>query len=567
MPWTMIAVSIGAQYINNQLASKKNEELQLRQREFQKATQQKDFARMRRLQMESAQLQLEIDAEIHKQKLDDIQANYDEASQNISTDIAIEKWPLKVLPFVMRGQSFGTLFNGSQSIALHCIFTPSNCDNFNEAVYTDIDMHLERICNQNWSSLSTHPIAYYGGAWRRHPFDLDHVDLLKTQITQVPTVVITPYFNPKSFCFKVKLWGMGKDADIRLDIPKDLFSYSYTKGMNYSPIDDYPKGDLIERTVEELVQYLTSLIGYVSDHYYFSLYNTPPLFLTYNNGNLNESMCLPYSLKTEIREWFKAVYNKRLGSWTKSEMLNLRDCIDYELFDWSDLPTLLQLLDLIRNADDGDLLEEHEVIKRSIDNILERNSLTSKYIVDKYPYLTLDEFCKNIVSSLTSKKDNKQILYLEFCKKERVVSVYYESSAVQIGEKKHYQRYNYNIDCLLVPAELAQQKVKRIKINDLEKFGSSVANQCNHNIFHRRLSLNDIISEAQDYPSPVHKCELLRGDQLEDKIGNVTDWHKQHLIHATIRCNDSIRTTIFYYDELEDKLNQMFEDGNNLILE
>ena len=263
MPWTMIAVSIGAQYINNQLASKKNEELQLRQREFQKATQQKDFARMRRLQMESAQLQLEIDAEIHKQKLDDIQANYDEASQNISTDIAIEKWPLKVLPFVMRGQSFGTLFNGSQSIALHCIFTPSNCDNFNEAVYTDIDMHLERICNQNWSSLSTHPIAYYGGAWRRHPFDLDHVDLLKTQITQVPTVVITPYFNPKSFCFKVKLWGMGKDADIRLDIPKDLFSYPYTKGMNYSPIDDYPKGDLIERTVEELVQYLTSLIGYV----------------------------------------------------------------------------------------------------------------------------------------------------------------------------------------------------------------------------------------------------------------------------------------------------------------
>ena len=276
MPWTMIAVSIGAQYINNQLASKKNEELQKRQREFQKATQQKDFEKMRRLQRESAQLQLEIDAEVHKQRLDDIQANYDEVSQNIATDIAIEKWPLKVLPFVMRGQSFGTLFNGSKSIAMHCIFTPSNCNNFNEAVYTDIDMRLESLCNERWNVMTSHPVAYYGGSWRRDPFDLDHVDLLRTQINKVPTVVITPYFTPK-LCFKIKLWGMGNDVDLRIDIPDGIFSYEYEKNMSYAPQNDIPQGDLRDRTIEEFVQYLESLIGYIADKYFWEFYGFEPL--------------------------------------------------------------------------------------------------------------------------------------------------------------------------------------------------------------------------------------------------------------------------------------------------
>ena len=76
----------------------------------------------------------------------------------------------------MRGQSFGTLFNGSKSIAMHCIFTPSNCNNFNEAVYTEIDMQLESLCNERWNVMTTHPVAYYGGSWRSDvPFDLDWV--------------------------------------------------------------------------------------------------------------------------------------------------------------------------------------------------------------------------------------------------------------------------------------------------------------------------------------------------------------------------------------------------------
>ena len=275
MPWTMIAASIGAQLFNSWQANKKTEELQARQREFQKAAQRKEFDRMRQLQREAAQLALEIEADVHKQRLEDIEANYDDVVKQYSTEIAIKKWPLKVLPFVMRGESFGTFFNGSKSIALHTILTPSNCDRFNEAVYMDIDLQLEAACNEHWNAQTSHPIAYYGGAWRKPTLDLDHIDLLKTQLKNVPTVVITPYFGPQLY-FKVKMWGMGKDTEVKIELPKNLFSYEYEKGMNYSPKDESPKGDLIDTTIEEFVPYLECLIGYIADTYFWEMYKLIP---------------------------------------------------------------------------------------------------------------------------------------------------------------------------------------------------------------------------------------------------------------------------------------------------
>lgn len=272
----MIAVSIGAQLFNSWQANKKTEELQARQREFQRAAQQKEFDYMRQLQREAAQLALEIEADVHKQRLEDIEANYDDVVKQYSNEIAIKKWPLKVLPFVMRGESFGTFFNGTKSIALHVILTPSNCDRFNEAVYMDIDLELEAACNKHWNAQTSHPIAYYGGAWRKPTLDLDHIDLLKTQLKNVPTVVITPYFGPELY-FRVKMWGMGKDTEVKIELPNDLFSYDYEKGMNYSPKDENPKGDLIDTTIEEFVPYLECLIGYIADTYFWEMYKITPI--------------------------------------------------------------------------------------------------------------------------------------------------------------------------------------------------------------------------------------------------------------------------------------------------
>lgn len=294
-PITMMVASIGMQFFNNYANSKKNEEIQEKQREFQRAAAEHDFERMRKLQTESAKLALELESEVHKERVEDINSNYDALLDNFAHSFAIQNWPLNVLPFVMKGESFGTLFNGTKSINLHCILTPSNCDWFNKNFYDDIDLRLEAEMNNNWNAQSTHPIVYYGGAWNRRSMvkgisvpnivDLDDIELLRVKLKDVPVVVITPYFDPWLH-FKVKLWGMGKDSDApyRIDIPhgdevefsQRIFSYDYNK----DEVDITE--DFENTTVEEFVPYLECLIGFIADKYFWSMYKMPPMLQKMN---------------------------------------------------------------------------------------------------------------------------------------------------------------------------------------------------------------------------------------------------------------------------------------------
>lgn len=290
MPFSMITASIGAQLFNTWQANKKSEELQIRQREFQQAAQLHDFDRMRRLQREAAQLALELEAEVHRQRLEDIEASYDDILFQFANDFTIKLWPLKVLPFVMKGESFGINIRGNQSIALHCILTPSNCDSFNDAIYDDLDLRLECMCNEHWNAQSSHPIVYYGGGWRKSKFDLDDVNLLHTRLKSIPTVVITPYFDP-ALHFRIKFWGMGKDSDVRIDIPDGMFAYDYHKEMDYFPKGEEPIDDLYNHTIEEFVPYLQCLIGFIADKYFWEMYSVYPAIP--HMFSQNEILCTP----------------------------------------------------------------------------------------------------------------------------------------------------------------------------------------------------------------------------------------------------------------------------------
>lgn len=286
----MMVASIGMQFFNNYANSKKNEEIQKKQREFQKAAAEYDFERMRKLQAESAKLALELEAEVHKERVEDINKNYDDLLDNFAHTFAIQNWPLNVLPFVMKGESFGTLFNGTtQSVNMHCIFTPSNCEWFNKNFYDDIDLRLEAEMNNKWNAQTTHSIVYYGGAWNKRSevkgisypniVDLDDIELLRTQLEDVPVVVITPYFDDWLH-FKVRIWGMGKDSDVpyKIDIPhgneieysQRIFSYDYH--INNTELTE----DFENTTIEEFVPYLECLIGFIADKYFWEMYDIAP---------------------------------------------------------------------------------------------------------------------------------------------------------------------------------------------------------------------------------------------------------------------------------------------------
>lgn len=331
-PITMMVASIGMQFFNNYANSDKNKEIQDKQREFQKAAAEHDFERMRKLQAESAKLALELEAEVHKERAEDINSNYDALLENFAHSFAIQNWPLNVLPFIMKGESFGSLFKGTtKSVNMHCIFTPSNCDWFNRMFYDDIDLRLEAEMNNNWNAQTTHPIVYYGGGWNRRTvlphgisipnlIDLDDIGLLETNLKNVPVMVVTPYFDPWLH-FRVKIWGMGKDSEVpfRIDIPhgadiefsKRIFSYDYNKDMKEEMTEDF-----INTTIEEFVPYMESLIGFVADKYFWGMYKVLP-HLT----DIKRMEILPITMQI--------AYDVQLEKYTHRSAYNIEKALDY----------------------------------------------------------------------------------------------------------------------------------------------------------------------------------------------------------------------------------------------
>ena len=331
-PITMMVASIGMQFFNNYANNDKNKEIQDKQREFQKAAAEHDFERMRKLQAESAKLALELEAEVHKERAEDINNNYDALLENFAHSFAIQNWPLNVLPFIMKGESFGSLFKGTtKSVTMHCIFTPSNCDWFNRMFYDDIDLRLEAEMNNNWNAQTTHPIVYYGGGWNRRTvlphgisipnlIDLDDIGLLETNLKNVPVMVVTPYFDPWLH-FRVKIWGMGKDSEVpfRIDIPhgadidisKRIFSYDYNKDMKEEMTEDF-----INTTIEEFVPYMESLIGFVADKYFWGMYGVLPHLI-----DIKRMEILPITMQI--------AYDVQLEKYTHRSAYNIEKALDY----------------------------------------------------------------------------------------------------------------------------------------------------------------------------------------------------------------------------------------------
>lgn len=331
-PITMMVASIGMQFFNNYANNDKNKEIQDKQREFQKAAAEHDFERMRKLQAESAKLALELEAEVHKERAEDINSNYDALLEDFAHSFAIQNWPLNVLPFIMKGESFGSLFKGTtKSVNMHCIFTPSNCDWFNREFYDDIDLRLEAEMNNNWNAQTTHPIVYYGGGWNRRTvlkhgisipnlIDLDDIGLLETNLKNVPVMVVTPYFDPWLH-FRVKIWGMGKDSEVpfRIDIPhgadidisKRIFSYDYNKDMKEEMTEDF-----INTTIEEFVPYLECLIGFVADKYFWGMYKVLPHLI-----DIKRMEILPITMQI--------AYDVQLEKYTHRSAYNIEKALDY----------------------------------------------------------------------------------------------------------------------------------------------------------------------------------------------------------------------------------------------
>lgn len=275
---TMILANVGLSIFNNWAGSRQNKQIAEKREEFERAAREGQRERMLQLMREGQQLTLELEEQKHKERLSELNDQFDNLIKELAYSAAIEHWPLKTLPIVMKNQALGNLLaNQEEKVALHCILTSSNCREFNDYVLPKVESALEAYCNVHWSTLTGSPVLFYSGAWKSNDIPTGtQVDSMRAALSNLPTLLFTPFFRPQDhkLVFQAHVWGVGYNNSDQFTIPviePTEFQRDYTDELGWLAEDG-----LIEEAVEDLVPYLQCLIGYIADTYFWSAFGSVP---------------------------------------------------------------------------------------------------------------------------------------------------------------------------------------------------------------------------------------------------------------------------------------------------
>lgn len=287
---TMILANVGLQIYNNWCGSRQNKQLQQKREEYERAAREHNTQRMWQLMREGQEMTRQLEEERHQQRLEELKNDVGNLLQKLAYSATINNWPLSVLPIVMKNQALGNLLaNQEEHIAMHCILTPSNYQEFNKVVFPRIEEKLDEYCNQYWSVLTDHPVLFYSGAWRsgQAPTEVQ-IDSMRSALGNLPTLLITPFFRPSDggLIFQLRIWGVGTLNDGFNDF-SELEPTEFQR--TYTDKDDYTNGDgLLDEIIEDVIPYLQCVIGYIADTYFWSSEGLSPcLPKLLTNGTIN----------------------------------------------------------------------------------------------------------------------------------------------------------------------------------------------------------------------------------------------------------------------------------------
>lgn len=602
--------SIGLQFFTNSKNNAKVREIQESQKEYQKAAQLKQFERMRQLQADQARLAMELEKEIHEERIEEIEKEYDEVLDHLIDDFALQSWPLNVLPFIMRGESYGSLIRGgSRTIAIHCVLTPSNCSNFNKQIYQALDFRLEVEMNNHWNCQSTHPVMYYGGAWKKNSFNEDDlltdIQLLRTELKNIPCLIITPHFDSNGLTFVINLWGMGEDkAAYTITPPCELFSYNstYKKGIDYGYTEEMGF-DLYNTTIEEFVPYIESLIGFIADKYFWSLYGTAPQLASIYSRN---SIPLAKSIRNIYIENNLIINKESVLHRNSAELINaIENCLLFcddkkqkisfisnvldiivetrlganggkmlegtkteaiKVFTYNDVCVFKSIKDIAYNIDAG--LSKTIILK--ISSLIKDLFFIQKNNIDNCTsYMSLYNFIDCVNLHLTSQEEDS--LLIEIDRNSHTISAYFESSQVEYCDSVYYNRYTIRTFGFLVPHEIKERnktkfRIKKKAIVDLKE-KLAIANNVNY--FDIIVSIDTIKKYCERLIEDVKECTLsVKGDIPEHLIKNKSKIVIDHLLYIRITSeSNQVVERMEYYDTFDEELSNYFLLSNTLILQ
>ena len=583
-----LATQAASALFNAKRGKKYSEELAKKQQEYEERVLTEGIENARAEFAEMCALQRELELEMQQDRLQMIR---DSLKSNIMLEAyrhSLKDWPLLVPPFVIKNEYLPVLEfeerEQNHTIPVNCIMTTSSDTKFNLKIFTLLEEKLALFFSKHWRGDKA--IRFYQQAWRNNVTDIGAMmHDIKAHLSEVPTIVLSPMFVDDKLKFAFSWWGMSnKIEDEHIVDPDNVFdpelSVEIRPGMDYDE-------KTIEIIINELFNKLAAFISYFADLYYWNFYKIAPSLPVLIGNDM-------ITLSKNDRQSYKDEYKNQLLEYCKEQdciinsalvseqlfvsMSNIVDkstiakgVIDYietkrnnNVLNWCELRLLNTIKEIVNDRSQNSLQKEFHIITETTNDLLKQNSSLDKCI-EHYAYLSLG----NLALKAKDLFESNDIIYFEFEYNKLVVSIYAESSFVLVDGTKCYERYNYRIDCLLVPFELSQKRVKRIKINrdNIDAFNESIVGECRYNLFFKTLDLNDIISYCNSLEYKVLRCELVKGKELGTIMTNVGEWELQHIVHCNIKQSHCSTSRVFYYDCLGDKLMQMFEDANHLIIE
>lgn len=405
---TMILANVGLQIYNNWCGSRQNKQLQQKREEYERAAREHNTQRMWQLMREGQEMTRQLEEERHQQRLEELKKDVGNLLQKLAYSATINNWPLSVLPIVMKNQALGNLLaNQEEHIAMHCILTPSNYQEFNKVVFSRIEEKLDEYCNQYWSVLTDHPVLFYSGAWRsgQAPTEVQ-IDSMRSALGNLPTLLITPFFRPSDgrLIFQLRVWGVGtlnNGFNDFSELEPTEFQRTYTDN------DDYANGDgLLDEIIEDVIPYLQCVIGYIADSYFWSSEGLCPClpklltngtintdgmkYLVNNSQEFYERLLLTYNeneqelfsdskdldlcegtscfwndeLKIEkLENIFISYCSKHIGR----DFHSMKECLNLENFTKEDLPFIRKFRKVYNLEKYGNKLDEIQSVLESVD--------------------------------------------------------------------------------------------------------------------------------------------------------------------------------------------------------
>lgn len=151
---------------------------------------------------------VEAESRRHKERMKDIQTDFYAEIEKLERKDLLDKWPLTLYPFILKQEALGYFANAAIPKPIVVTLAPSDCSEFNEAFYVNLDKRFADFFETYYSPVMNRPVLYLERGWKNTKEYKYAFDEIHGELNTVPMVIVHPVcINNSKIQFEVYAWS------------------------------------------------------------------------------------------------------------------------------------------------------------------------------------------------------------------------------------------------------------------------------------------------------------------------------------------------------------------------